>query len=82
MAPARIVDEVPWTSPAYVPEPYDGPPRNIVSIEEVKFDESLRPPNYEILGTPSDSKALFVDVSILECTGKPAYRGDVYVEGR
>lgn len=83
MAPARIVEsEIPWTSPAYQPEPYDGPPRNIEYIDAVKFDKSLQPTNYEILGTHPDSKVLFTDVSILECTGKPIYRGDVYIEGK
>ena len=79
MAPARISE--PWTSPAHQPEPYDGPPRNIAYIDAVKFDESLQPKNYEILGTHPDSKLLFVDVNILEATGKLIYQGDVYIEG-
>ena len=83
MAPARIVeDSVPWTSPAYVPEPYDGPPRNIAYIENLKFDSKLQPKNYDIAGTHPESKVLFLDVEILECTGKLPYRGDVLIEGQ
>ena len=79
MAPSRTSE--PWTSPAYQPEPYDGPPRNIAFIDAVEFDKSLQPKNYEILGTHPESKLLFLDVNILEATGKPIYRGDVYIEG-
>ncbi|KIW73146.1 hypothetical protein PV04_01287 [Phialophora macrospora] len=81
MAPARIVEDIPWSSPAFVPEPYEGPPRNVKAIDEINFTEAVKYPKYEILGTDPESKILFVDVSILECTGKEPYRGDVYIEG-
>lgn len=82
MSPGRLAEsEVSWTSPAYQIEPYDGPPRNIAFIDQVNFDASLQPKNHEILGTHPESKILFLDVNILEATGKPPYKGDVYIEG-
>lgn len=62
-------------------EPYDGPPRNIQPTNEVRFDERLRPKNYEIFGTHPDSKILITDVRILDSTGREPYRGDVLIEG-
>ncbi len=82
MAPARLIEEIPWSSPAFVPEPYEGPPRNVKAIDEIKFNDAVKYPNYEILGTDPESKILFVDVSILDCTGREPYRGDVYIEGK
>lgn len=82
MAPARIIEDVPWTSPAYVPEPYDGPPRNLAYIDQVDFDSSLQPKDYDIQGTHPDSTILFLDVDILEATGKLPYRGDVLIRGK
>lgn len=82
MAPARIVEEVSWTSPAHQLEPYDGPPRNLAYIDNVKFDSSLKPKDYDIAGTHPDSKILFLDVEILDATGKLPYRGDVLIEGQ
>ena len=79
MAPSRTRE--PWTSSTHQLEPYNGSPRNVAYIDAVDFDKSLQPKNYEILGTHADSKLLFVDVNILEATGKPIYRGDVYIEG-
>lgn len=82
MAPARLLeDSVPWTSPAFPITVYDGPPRNVATIQGVQFDASLQPKNYEIAGTDPDSKVLFVDVEILDSTGKLPYRGDVLIEG-
>lgn len=81
MAPARTIETVPWTSPAYVPEQYDGPPRNLAYIDNLKFNPSLQPKNYEIQGTDQDSEILFLDVEILEATGKLPYRGDVLIRG-
>lgn len=49
--------------------------------EDVHFDPSLRPKNYQIKGTSPDSKILFQDVNILDSTGKEPYRGDVFIEG-
>ena len=82
MAPAPIYDDIPWTSPAYPINVYDGPPRNIAAIENVHFDPSLQPKNYEIAGTDPNSKLLFLDVNILDSTGRLPYRGDVLVEGK
>lgn len=79
MAPSQV--HVPWTSPDYVLEPYDGPPRNIEYIDAIKFDPSLQPKAYEILGTHKDSTVLFLDVEIIDATGKPPYRGDVLIRG-
>ncbi|KAL2005354.1 hypothetical protein VTN00DRAFT_2565 [Thermoascus crustaceus] len=70
-----------WTESASKLEPYDGPPRNVKYIEDLKFDDSLRPKKYEIQGTHPDSKILILDVSILDSTGKEPYRGDVLIEG-
>lgn len=82
MAPAPIYDDIPWTSPAYPINVYDGPPRNIAAIENVHFDPSLQPKNYEIAGTDPNSKLLFLDVNILDSTGRLPYHGDVLVEGK
>jgi hypothetical protein len=82
MAPARIIESLEsWNSPAASSESYDGPPRNIASIDAVSFPQELQPKKYDILGTHMDSKILFLDVNILEATGKLPYRGDVYIEG-
>lgn len=86
MAPARIEEpEVAWEAIDSNNEPeaitYKGSPRNIAAIDALKFDESLRPKEYEILGTHPDSKILFTDVNILDSTGREPYRGDVLVEG-
>ncbi|KAL2000653.1 hypothetical protein VTN02DRAFT_2792 [Thermoascus thermophilus] len=70
-----------WAESASKLEPYDGPPRNVKYIEDLKFDDSLRPKKYEIQGTHPDSKILILDVSILDSTGKEPYRGDVLIEG-
>ena len=55
---------------------------NVKTIDEIKFNDAVKYPKYEILGTDAESKILFVDVSILDCTGREPYRGDVYIEGR
>lgn len=82
MAPARVIEEdVPWTSQARQLDPYDGPPRNVAYIDNIQFDNNLQPENYEIQGTHADSKILFLDVNILDATGRLPYRGDVYIEG-
>lgn len=60
--------------------PYNGPPRNVSAIAELDFAANLRPNKYEMLGTHPDSKILFLDVQILDSTGKPPYRGDVLIE--
>lgn len=82
MAPARTIEVIEWTSPAKQLKPYDGPPRNLAYIENVKFDSSLKPKDYDIAGTHPDSKVLFLDVEILDATGRLPYRGDVFIEGQ
>ncbi|KAI1615973.1 putative fumarylacetoacetate hydrolase [Exophiala viscosa] len=49
--------------------------------EKVQFDKSLAPKRYEIKGTDPNSKILFLDVNILDSTGRPPFRGDVFIEG-
>ena len=83
MAPGRLLEsDIPWTSTARQLEPYAGPPRNLASIDAVKFDANLQPKKYEIAGTHPDSRILFADVKILEASGKLPYKGDVLIEGR
>ncbi|KAE8369241.1 hypothetical protein BDV27DRAFT_166179 [Aspergillus caelatus] len=73
--------QVPWTSPEHVSEVYDGPPRNIESLNNLKFDERLQPKQYSIAGTHPASKILITDVQIIEATGKNPYHGDVLIVG-
>lgn len=58
------------------------PPRNVEWIERVSWDSSLQPKDYEIQGTHPDSKILFLNVSILDSTGREPYLGDVLIEGQ
>jgi hypothetical protein len=58
---------------------YKGVPRNIEPINEVKWDDSLQPKQYEIYGTHPESKILFLDVKILDSTGAEPYHGDVFI---
>ncbi|GAB1210697.1 hypothetical protein APSETT445_009493 [Aspergillus pseudonomiae] len=74
--------QVPWISPEHVPEVYKGPPRNIESLNNLKFNEKLQPKEYSIAGTHPTSKVLITDVQIIEATGKSPYRGDVLIVGR
>lgn len=83
MAPGRLLEsDIPWTSPERQLDPYDGPPRNLAYIKEIKFDASLQPKRYEIAGTHPDSRILFADVKILEGSGKLPYQGDVLIKGK
>ena len=85
MAPARIEEEPPHSWPTAGLDPdktqYKGPPRNIASIDAIKFPDAVQPKNYEIHGTHPDSKILFTDVVILDSTGREPYKGDVLIEG-
>jgi hypothetical protein len=82
MSPAvRVEPPASWVETVSELEPYDGPPRNVKYIEDLKFDESLRPKKYEIEGTDPESKILILDVSILDSTGREPYKGDVLIEG-
>ncbi|KPI44008.1 uncharacterized protein AB675_6173 [Cyphellophora attinorum] len=47
----------------------------------VEWDRKLTPKRYEIKGTNPDSRILISDVNIIDSTGKPPFKGDVYVEG-
>ncbi|KAH7066415.1 isoaspartyl dipeptidase-like protein [Paraphoma chrysanthemicola] len=82
MAPARV-DEPPvsWPAVSVEPTPYNGPPRNVEPISKISWDDSLQPKKYNIFGTHPDSKILFLDVNILDSTGREPYRGDVFIEG-
>ncbi|KAL7269672.1 hypothetical protein RUND412_007653 [Rhizina undulata] len=41
----------------------------------------LQPKDYEIAGTHPDSRLLFLDVNILDSTGREPYRGDILIHG-
>ncbi|CAD6448669.1 3ffffd6d-cae7-48a6-8f8f-756534d25e49 [Sclerotinia trifoliorum] len=56
-------------------------PRNLTPIASLNFHPSLLPARYSIFGTPSDSKILFLNVNILDSTGRDPYPGDVLIEG-
>ena len=55
--------------------------RNLNPQDDVHFDPSLQPQDYKIAGTSPDSKLLFLDVNILDSTGREPYKGDVLIEG-
>jgi hypothetical protein len=61
--------------------PFQGTPRNIEAIGALNFDKSLEPKTYDIMCTHPESKILFLDVNILDSTGREPYRGDVLIEG-
>ncbi|KAI8627346.1 hypothetical protein F5Y19DRAFT_486943 [Xylariaceae sp. FL1651] len=60
---------------------YEGFPRNIAYIENLKLDPNLTPVKRKIAGTHLDSKILFLDVNIIDSTGRDPYKGDVLIEG-
>ncbi|KAK4945758.1 hypothetical protein LTR10_015106 [Elasticomyces elasticus] len=85
MAPGRLVDEeVAWPLPTVSADQYsyEGAPRNVAYIQSLHYPKELRPKSYEIQGTHPDSQILFVDVKILEATGKLPYLGDVFIRGQ
>jgi hypothetical protein len=47
-----------------------------------KPDPRLKPRNIEIKGDDEETSFAFVDVKIIDSTGKDAYRGDVLVKGK
>lgn len=61
--------------------PYKGPPRNVKPIQDYKVKPELLPQNYKIKGTDSASKILFVNVNIIESSGREPYKGSVYIQG-
>ncbi|KAK2039338.1 isoaspartyl dipeptidase-like protein [Colletotrichum somersetense] len=80
MAPAR--DTGSWVNdPDTTPTTYKGFSRNIKSIDNLQWSDSLADNDYSIFGTHPDSKILFLDVNILDSTGVEPYHGDVYIEG-
>ena len=82
MAPSRLDDPLPsFSQTSTVGEAYQGPARNIANIDAIKFDKSLQPKKYELLGTHPESKILFTNVNILDSTGRDPYPGDVLIEG-
>lgn len=84
MAPARTEEPaISWpTQQDNGPTKYTGFPRNIKAIDEVNFDASLQPKHYDIFGTHTEAKILFLDVKILDSTSREPYRGDVLIEGK
>jgi hypothetical protein len=83
MAPSRDESPKPWsTTIERVDSRYEGPPRNIDTIDAVEFAANLQPTGYSIFGTHEKSKILFLDVQILDSTGAEPYRGDVLIEGQ
>lgn len=82
MAPELTSEPRPWTSPDFVPDVYDGPPRNLSFIDAVDFQPSLKPKDYDIEGTHPESVVLLLDVIILDCTGRLPYKGDVLIKGQ
>lgn len=82
MAPLRIDDPLPnFSTFSTNSDPYEGPPRNVTTIDAINFDKSLQPKEYTILGTHPESKILFTNVNILDSTGRIPYEGDVLMEG-
>jgi len=47
----------------------------------IRWNNSLQPKKYEIAGTSPDSRILFLNVNIIESTGKEPYIGNVLIEG-
>jgi hypothetical protein len=81
MAPSKLDDPLlSFSQTSTTGEAYQGPVRNIANIDAIKFDKSLQPKKYELLGTPK-SKILFTNVNILDSTGRDPYPGDVLIEG-
>ncbi|KAJ0115728.1 hypothetical protein J7T55_010551 [Diaporthe amygdali] len=81
MAPARA-GEVSWPTGMDVSSAsYEGSPRNAEHINNIRWDLSLKPKRYEMLGTPPDSSILFLDVNIIDSTGAEPYNGDVLIQG-
>lgn len=85
MAPARIQEPpVSWpTDSNNLPtSKLNGSPANVAAIDDVKFSSNLQPKEYSIFGTHPESTILFLDVNILDSTGRLPYRGDVLIEGK
>jgi hypothetical protein len=82
MTPSCVEEPpVAWPAADVESKPYQGPPRNVETIRKVAWDNSLQPQKYSIFGTHPESKILFLDVNILDSTGRDPYRGDVFIQG-
>jgi hypothetical protein len=82
MAPHQDTRSDSFNTQAEPPKIKPDRPRNVEWIENVKWDDSLQPKHYDIYGTHPDSKILFLDVSILDSTGRDPYPGHVLIEGK
>lgn len=49
--------------------------------DHLHFDPKLKPKPHKVAGTSPDWKTLFLDVNIIDSTGREPYRGDVLVLG-
>ncbi|KWU41908.1 hypothetical protein RHOSPDRAFT_30304 [Rhodotorula sp. JG-1b] len=63
-------------------EPWNPKKPMFRSIDLTKPDPRLKVPNIEIACDHEDSKVAFIDVNILDSTGKERYRGDVLIKGK
>jgi hypothetical protein len=82
MTPARREEPpVSWPAVDVAPKPHHGLPRNVQAIHDIEWDKGLQPQSYSIFGTHPESKILFLDVNILDSTGREPYRGDVFIQG-
>jgi hypothetical protein len=61
---------------------YEGYPRNISYIDNLRLDPELTLAEYHTEGTNLDSKILFLGVKVLDSTGKMPYYGDILIEGQ
>ncbi|KAL3470431.1 hypothetical protein BJX99DRAFT_264238 [Aspergillus californicus] len=67
-------DRPSWASQASSPKTF--------AHDALRFDPNLKPKTYNIAGTPPDSKILYLDVNIIDSTGREPYRGDVLIHGQ
>ncbi|KAH8695457.1 5-carboxymethyl-2-hydroxymuconate isomerase [Talaromyces proteolyticus] len=68
-----------WIGQVISPSTWD--PRHYPH-NDLQFAPNLKPKTYEMAGTPPDSQVLFLDVNILDSTGREPYTGDVLVKGK
>ncbi|KZP22948.1 hypothetical protein FIBSPDRAFT_859157 [Athelia psychrophila] len=63
-------------------EPWDWKKPTFHGIDLTKVDPRVKVKHYEIADANLDSKIAFVDVNILDSTGKLPYKGDVLIKGK
>ncbi|TGO65761.1 hypothetical protein BCON_0001g00770 [Botryotinia convoluta] len=68
-------------TPSTTSPPSNITPRNLIPIASLNFHSSLLPTPYSILGTSPTSKLLFLNVTILDSTGRDPFSGDVLICG-